>query len=411
MALFLNISGSLLLLLAGAAVLIKILHETGLIKITKITASANENEYKKSGIKTLSLIFASAILSRWLIFFICFVQNGGDMSFMDYIRSVFEKAGDTPHYLFLAENGYVSSGDKANLIVFYPLYPWLMRLFNLAVHDYFISGLVVSDFCFGAASCFLFELLNMEYGRMSAIWGTILLFCAPFGLFYGAVYTESLFIMLTLMTFYYIRTKKYIPAAIFGFLSCLSRTQGVILFICAFYLLIAELIKTKKFNTHLAICTFTIPLGFIVYLLMNSVLFGNCFKYLEFQSAAPWYNTAHWFGKTLSQSYNMAKEHEGLANIIYYPQLIFFFVGTGTIFYGIYRGVRSEYLIYCGAYIFMCYTHGWLISGSRYMCACIPLYIIFAACKNKYIKTAIIIICAVLFFMVTRLWTMGYAIM
>jgi hypothetical protein len=59
----------------------------------------------------------------------------------------------------------------------------------------------------------------------------------------------------------------------------------------------------------------------------------------------------------------------------------------------------------------LCYTSGWLISGSRYMCACVPLFIIGASCRNRYIRAGLIILCAVLYFIVTRLWVMGYAIM
>lgn len=154
-----------------------------------------------------------------------------------------------------------------------------------------------------------------------------------------------------------------------------------------------------------------IPLGFGVYLLMNKLLFGNWFQYLEFQAAPPWYNKAQWFGKTLSYSYNMAQSYVGLAHIIYLPQLILFFIGTIAIFYGVYKKVRTEYLVYLGGYIFTCYTHGWLISGSRYMCACLPLFIIFSTVKNKYLRYLILGASLVLCLIYTKYWLLGESIM
>ena len=196
-----------------------------------------------------------------------------------------------------------------------------------------------------------------------------------------------------------------------GFFACLSRTQGIILFVCALVPIASALLKEKKFKHKEFFWSLLIPLGFFVYLLMNQILFGNWFQYLEFQAAPPWYNKAQWFGKTLTYSYDMAKAYPGLAKIIYHPQLILFFVGTLSIFYGIYKKVRTEYLVYMGAYIVTCYTHGWLISGSRYMCACLPLFIVYSSVKNKYIRYAILAISFMFCIMYTRLWLKGESIM
>ncbi|MDD6484725.1 MAG: glycosyltransferase family 39 protein [Clostridiales bacterium] len=404
MELFLNISGSALLILAGVLVLWRLITERG-------TAPYPPNKLCRKKFTRWLIIFFGAVLSRWIVFFICFLLEGDGRSFWEFIRTVFEKAGDTPHYLYLAEYGYALEGEKANLLVFYPLYPWLMRIFKLAAGDYFLSGLIVSSLCFGIGSCFFYELMRLDFNIEQSASGLLLLFFAPYGLFFGAVYTESLFIMLTVMCLYFMRRRKYIPMAICGFFACLSRTQGIILFICALCAALEDFLTDRKIKKTALICTLAIPLGFLGYLLLNKVIGGEWFKYIQYQSAPPWYNSAHWFGKSLSQSYSMAKQYEGLANIIYYPQLILFFIGTGAIFYGFYKRLWTPYLVYTGVYIFTCYTHGWLISGSRYICACIPLYIIFASCKNRYIHIGILLLSAVCFFAVTRLWVKGYAIM
>ena len=220
-----------------------------------------------------------------------------------------------------------------------------------------------------------------------------------------------MFLLTTVLCLYFIRTKKPLWVAITGFLACLSRTQGVILFVCALIPVASDLLKKKQFHWKDLLAALIVPLGFFVYLLMNKILFGNWFQYLDFQAAAPWYNKAQWFGKTLGYCHDMALAYPGLAPMIYTPQLVLFFVGTLSIFYGVYKKVRNEYLVYTGAYIFTCYTHGWLISGSRYMCACLPLFIIFSATKNKYIRYAVIAVSFILCLIYTKLWLRGESIM
>lgn len=366
---------------------------------------------KKINYKHWLWIGLSALALRWGIYLASYALMDTPQSFWEVIRKVFESSGDSPHYLYLAENGYTATGEKANLIVFYPLYPFLMRMFNVIFHNYFVSGIVVSNLAFALASCVFYELLRLDYSEEQSISGLLLMMVAPFSMFYSAIFTESVFLLTTVLCLYFLRTKQPMWMAISGFLACLSRTQGVLLFVCALMPVASDLFKKKKCNIKEFLWALVIPLGFFTYLLMNKILFDNWFQYLDFQAAPPWYNTAQWFGKTLTYSHDMALSYPGLANIIYWPQLILFFIGTLTIFYGVYKKVRSEYLVYLGAYIFTCYTHGWLISGSRYMCACLPLFIVYSATKNKFVRYFIIAVSLILCLYYTKLWLRGESIM
>ena len=415
MADFLNIFGSILLIAAGIGVLISFFREKPEPDILKkhkknktIAKIPGSNKIDFSKWIWIGLI---ALCARWLIYLIGYRTIESDSSFWEQIIKVFSVSGDSPHYLYLAEHGYTAVGDKANLIVFYPLYPLCIRIFNVFFNNYLLSSVVVSNLAFMASCCIFYELLRLDYTKEQSISGVALMLAAPFTMFYSAVFTESVFLLTTLLCLYFLRTKKPVWMAVSGFLACLSRTQGVLLFVCALVVVARDLFQQRKFNAKLLLWSLLIPVGFFVYLLMNQMLFGNWFQYLEFQAAAPWYNKAQWFGKTLSYSYDMAHSYPGLANFIYRPQLILFFIGTLTIFLGIFKKVRTEYLVYLGAYIFTCYTHGWLISGSRYMCACIPLYIVFASVKNKYVRYGIIAISLVVCLFYTGLWLRGESIM
>lgn len=400
MGMFLNIFGSALLILAGIIVCIMFFKESPTI-----------TEKKRINFKTWIYIAILAVSVRWVMYLLTYWSLGSTLSFLEHIKTFFQKCGDSPHYLYLAEHGYASSGEKANLIVFYPLYPLLIKIFNVIFNNYFISGIIVSNLSFMITSCVFYELLRIDFDSEKAASGLAFMFVAPFSMFYSAIFTESIFILCTVLCLYFMRIKKPIFMAISGFFACLSRTQGIILFICALIPVISDLIKNKKINLKELICAFVIPIGFLIYLLINKIIFDDWFKYIEFQAIAPWYNKAQWFGKTLTYNYEMALDYPGLANILYWPQLALFFIGTLSIFYGVFKKVRVEYLVYTGVYIFVCYTSGWLISGSRYMCACLPLYIIFASCKNRYIRFGIILLSLIACFIYTKLWLGGHAIM
>src|SRR5262249_49280601 len=62
---------------------------------------------------------------------------------------------DAVHYLNLAKNGYVAAGDARVSLVFFPLYPWLVRLMAFVVRDYLVAALIVSGLASIAAALLL----------------------------------------------------------------------------------------------------------------------------------------------------------------------------------------------------------------------------------------------------------------
>jgi len=115
---------------------------------------------------------------------------------------------DTAFYYSIATSGY--SWDPAVFqhenIVFFPLYPLLMRWGGTLLGGRtLLAGLLVSLIAFAGAIAILYRLAVLEMGEAHA--GPAILFLAtfPFALFYSAVYTESLFLLLTVGAFYGMR--------------------------------------------------------------------------------------------------------------------------------------------------------------------------------------------------------------
>jgi hypothetical protein len=108
---------------------------------------------------------------------------------------------DTLHYLGLAEHGYVAAGDSRVSLVFFPLYPWLIRLTAFFARDYMAAAFIVSGFA-SVAAALLFRRLarcdESEEVSRNAVW---FLFIFPTSFFLHIGYTESLFLALTLGCF------------------------------------------------------------------------------------------------------------------------------------------------------------------------------------------------------------------
>ena len=364
-----------------------------------------------AGGREIITVFFIALLSRLFIFaaaLIAYRLSGGDRTLTEIFTA--GTAGDAPHYMYIAEHWYTNVGEKANLIVFYPLYPMLIALFRVFLRSYALSGIVISYLSFSVAACYLYKLLRLDYDSEKTAYGMAGFFAGLFGIFFISAHTESLFVMLVAMALYYTRQRNWLAVGILGFFAALSKTQGVLLFLPAAYEIIVDAIKNKNFSKK-SLFVLLIPLGFFSYLLLNYIVAGDFFKFVEYQAAAPWYNTSKWIADSLSTSYGVGVGHFGLSLFLYWPQIILFFVAVFAIFYGVYKKVPTMYLIFIGAYTGATYFHGWMLSGGRYITSCLPLYIVYASIDNKYVKNLILLIEGILCLHIAVMWLQGQSIM
>lgn len=335
---------------------------------------------------------------------------------LPYLYERFTTAGDSPHYLYLAENWYQSEGEQARLIVFYPLYPLLMKVLGIVLlGNYELAGLLISNVCAGFASIYLYRLVCMDYGEEKALESVLLFLMYPFMMFTMGVYTESLFLLLTLATLYQIRQEKWVNVGILGFLAALCRTQGMLLLAPAVYeWLHVQAESGKKWKGYASfkhLMILLIPVGFLCYLFLNFVVLGDFGAFWGYQQGAPWYQSTHWINTNITKDYGMALDYRGLGYIIYWVQIILIFLAVGVLLYGIRKGVRTSIIVYGGIYTCFCYLTGWLISGPRYMLGCVPLFVVYAAVEKDWVRHVILGISAVLCMVYMILYVQGQAIM
>jgi Mannosyltransferase (PIG-V) len=220
---------------------------------------------------------------------------------------------DAVHYLDIATQGYQGT-DMA----FFPLYPLLIRIVGSLAGNHLVAGLLISNASFFFGLLYLYKLLEHEYDRAVARRAIFYVSIFPTAVFFSAVYTESLFFMLTIASFYYMRQRRWWLAAIFGFFAALTRVEGVLLIVPFLIEWLAQDRPLRPRAPYDLAAGGLIPLGLAVYMAYLWVLRADPLYFSHVQIhwnrhlAPPWVSLINAFGKLLHQPGALVVAHESL---------------------------------------------------------------------------------------------------
>jgi Gpi18-like mannosyltransferase len=185
---------------------------------------------------------------------------------------------DGVHYLRIAQDGYAAQYSQA----FFPLYPILVRIFSYIIPknptldltfyndpSYFYSGILLSNVFLLAGLYFFYKLLRLDFDKKTSALSVIFLLAVPTSFYFGAVYAESLFLFLTVLSIYFIRKKKFFLGAIIVAIATATRIFGI--FLIPLYAI--EALKSK--NRINLIWTAISPIGIFAYVLFLKLKFNN----------------------------------------------------------------------------------------------------------------------------------------
>ena len=361
------------------------------------------------------LIAAASLSLHYLVMVLHLFLSNGAFSFSalgELISQRLMEPGDATRYIDIAQHGYVTQGENAINLVFYPLYPLLMRWLGWLTFSLPLSGVIISHVGYCAASILLYELILMDGDRRNALDGVLLMALYPFSMFALGVFTEGIFLALSIGCLYALRKHSFMTAGFLGFLAALTRTQGMLLFFPAVYEWISLRFGPKKEKPRwLDAFLLLIPAGFGVYLCINGALYGNFFQFLTFEAGEPWYQSTEWISRNIALQYSLAHQYPGLSWIIYSVQIALYFFTLATLGWGVCQKERMAYLLYGGVYLGFTFLSGWMISGGRYMLCCVPVYIVLSKLKDGLPRRFLLLCAGLLFFLYSLLYLRGYAIM
>lgn len=134
---------------------------------------------------------------------------------------------DATWYVRIADTGY---GPKST--AFFPLYPVATRALHvLPGVGYATSGLLVSAAAFFLLLWVFLRLMALDHAPRDARRITWLLALFPTAFYFAGIYTESTFMLLSVLALLFMRFRRWGWAAGFGFLAGLTRNTGVLLII------------------------------------------------------------------------------------------------------------------------------------------------------------------------------------
>ena len=134
---------------------------------------------------------------------------------------------DSVHFSYLATHGYTDWWRTA----FFPLFPLLERYLAVVTGNPFIAGLIISNVAGLGTLVVLYRLVEEDFDPERAYRTALYLSVFPTAFFFAAAYTESLFLLLALLGFYYMRRGNWWLAGACGFFATLTRSTGLLLLV------------------------------------------------------------------------------------------------------------------------------------------------------------------------------------
>ncbi|HWA52243.1 MAG TPA: hypothetical protein VG895_04265 [Patescibacteria group bacterium] len=295
---------------------------------------------------------------------------------------------DGHSYLFLAQNGYVTTGDEKYFIVFPPLYPSLIKILNLLINNPYLSAFIISLISIILALFIFYKLLLLDYNKSKSIWITLTVAIFPTSYFFLTAYPESLFFLLIVLSLYFARTNKFKYSSIAAFFATLTRPFGILIW--PSILIEWFLNKKRNYLDLILILSFSF-LASSIYLSINYSLFGNPLMFEVFLKthwqksfAFPWQGIiSSWQRGFNTPSTNPEYKYivgfaEAFASTIPYT-----FIFLNLIFKKI--RMRFSYFAYFILATIMMTSTSFLLSTPRYLLSIPPFFITLGILTNKKI--------------------------
>lgn len=306
---------------------------------------------------------------------------------------------DSTWYLDIARHGYSFKGaEKLSNIAFFPVYPFLLGgLAFILFGNYILAGWIISAVFLFLALVYLEKLVKEFHPKIDPQLPMIFLLIFPTAFFLNAVYTESLFLFLSVACFYYALQKNFWLAGVFGLVAALTRVTGVLLFL-PLVVEFARCFGWRKIWRPQFLATFLPPLGTAGFFLFHYLKYGDFFLWLKVEA---------WWGRAfkINQEHFLLATQAAKTNL-FIDALFIAAILVATFF--AFKKLRASYGLYMLATVAVALSTGTTMSIGRYSLVLFPLYILLAKIKNENFKQAWILASVLLLAMSIALFVNGY---
>ncbi len=315
---------------------------------------------------------------------------------------------DVGYYLDIAEHWYTAVGENRFTLVFYPCFPLLVKGVNLLVGNYLFSAFITADFFYACSALLMYRLLLLDYPRETVLRVIKYLAILPAAFFFVVPQSESLFLFLSISSVYLARKDQWFFAGVTGALAAFTRSLGVLVFIPLFLEAVSGRIRhpedRKKWYLRIAAACI-VPLGTVLYLLINYQITGNPFAFSNLEAEKWGQSMGLFFDTTAFQIDNALADLQQpwFTNSLglWLPNVVYCFATLLLMFFAANK-IRSGYSAWFIAYYFIAIGATYLISAPRYLVACFPVYPALAEAagnkKTDRILTVMFLVTAMYYF-------------
>lgn len=295
-------------------------------------------------------------------------------NFYGFFRRALTHSMDSVHYVNIVHFGY---SYPPKTIVFFPLYPFIFWIANSFLHNLTLTTLCLNFVFLSLALYYLFVMIEHDFSTRVAKLTIAFLLLFPVSFFSFLLYTESLFLLLTVLCFYFLQKKHWRGAGIVGFLAALTRSQGFLLSLPMLIELYQNYGLIKK-DWKKYLFALLPPMGLIVYLCLNKMITGDFFSFLFYQQNE-WAQSSQSFVITLFKQMAIIQFSNFMYNFTrWIPQVVALIIAACLIIYANLKKINLKYTLYAMVYIVFSFSITNPMSGMRFLFVLWPLSLIAA---------------------------------
>jgi hypothetical protein len=291
---------------------------------------------------------------------------------------------DAYWFLNIARNGYVYAGPQDQLnrkagraketnVTPFPLYPLLVWFASIGLGDLSLSALFVSWLFYFVAMLVLFRLVARAFDEDTGARAVLYASIYPIGFIYSAMYSESLFLLLTLLAIQAAEEGRVVRAGLCGMGASLTRLAGGLLAVpLAAQIFYGDPSRPASNRAHRALLAAgLVTLGWVVYFSYLQGLTGDFYAYFAAQLgwhksfAPPWASLAKLLGPGLFR--------DGVRCLDLATFLLFILLAVRGR-----RTLRIGQLLYLFVGILMPLSSTNLLGLTRYLMVLFPAYTVLA---------------------------------
>lgn len=304
---------------------------------------------------------------------------------------------DGGHYLGIADGGY----DAIYQYAFFPLYPLVVGLIGQILHSYLYAGILVSILSSFLAVNLLFQLVAIEFNRQTALNAVMAILFFPTAFYLTTVYTEGLFLMLTLASFLFARKDNLFAATVFASLASATRFAGLgVVMGFWVYLYLHKKLNIRNWFVFLA------PLGFILYCIYLWNMTGNPLYFVQAESH--WHREVVFPGKAvLGGLFHLLNPNYILENFSGFLDIVFTIFAVVMVLKLI-KKLPLDIVVFSIFSLCLPLFSPTLLAMPRYILTIFPIFIMISLVKNKYFKFAYQLIGTLLLAGFSILFIAGY---